>query len=286
MIVVTGATGRFGRQVIEHLLLRGVPAAQVVAAARTPAKAAGLAALGVEVRTADYDRPETLSAAFAGADKVLLVSSTGSDATRVAQHRSAIDAAVTSGVDLVAYTSVTRAPTNPMGLARVHRATEQAIADAGLPAVVLRNGWYTENHTAALPGAVARGTLTGSAGDGRIAFATRADLAEAAAAVLTLDDQAGKTYDLTGDTAWTLSELAAEAAAQSGTPLPYVDLPAEQYRQILHRAGLPEPAVDLIVDADVQISRGALAHVTSDLTSLLGRPTTPLSVTVAQTLRA
>ncbi|WP_330321064.1 NAD(P)H-binding protein [Streptomyces clavifer] len=286
MIVVTGATGRFGRQVIEHLLLRGVPAAQVVAAARTPAKAAGLAALGVEVRTADYDRPETLSAAFAGADKVLLVSSTGSDATRVAQHRSAIDAAATSGVDLVAYTSVTRAPTNPMGLARVHRATEQAIADAGLPAVVLRNGWYTENHTAALPGAVARGTLTGSAGDGRIAFATRADLAEAAAAVLTLDDQAGKTYDLTGDTAWTLSELAAEAAARSGTPLPYVDLPAEQYRQILHRAGLPEPAVDLIVDADVQISHGALAHVTSDLTSLLGRPTTPLSVTVAQTLRA
>ncbi|MEU2979917.1 SDR family oxidoreductase [Streptomyces hirsutus] len=285
MIVVTGATGQLGRQVIEHLLLRGVPAAQVVAAARTPAKAAGLAALGVEVRTADYDRPETLSAAFAGADKVLLVSSTGSDATRIAQHRSAIDAAAKSGVGLFAYTSVTRAPTNPMGLARVHRATEQAIADAGLPAVVLRNGWYTENHTAALPGAVARGTLTGSAGDGRIASATRADLAEAAAVVLTLDDQAGKAYDLTGDTAWTLPELAAEAAAQSGTPLAYTDLPAEQYRQILHQAGLPEPAVDLIVDADVQISHGALDHVTSDLTTLLGRPATPLSVTVAQTLR-
>ncbi|MFC1228463.1 MULTISPECIES: SDR family oxidoreductase [Streptomyces] len=286
MIVVTGATGQFGRQVIEHLLLRGVPAGQVVAAARTPAKAAGLAALGVEVRTADYDRPETLMAAFAGADKVLLVSSTGSDATRIAQHRSAIDAAARSGVGLFAYTSVTRAPTNPMGLARVHRATEQAVADAGLPAVVLRNGWYTENHTAALPGAVARGTLAGSAGDGRIASATRADLAEAAAVVLTLDDQAGKTYDLTGDTAWTLPELAAEAAAQSGTPLGYTDLPAEQYRRILHQAGLPDPAVDLIVDADVQISHGALAHVTGDLTTLLGRPATPLSATVAQSLRA
>ncbi|WP_326756212.1 SDR family oxidoreductase [Streptomyces hirsutus] len=285
MIVVTGATGQFGHQVIEHLLLRGVPAAQVVAAARTPAKAAGLAALGVEVRTADYDRPETLMAAFAGADKVLLVSSTGSDATRIAQHRAVIDAAAKSGVGLFAYTSVTRAPTNPMGLARVHRATEQAIAESGLPAVILRNGWYTENHTAALPGAVARGALTGSAGDGRIASATRADLAEAAAVVLTLDDQAGKTYDLTGDTAWTLPELAAEAAAQSGTPLAYTDLPAEQYRQILHQAGLPEPAVDLIVDADVQISHGALDHVTGDLTTLLGRPATPLSATVAQSLR-
>lgn len=285
MIVITGATGQFGRQVIEHLLHRGVRAGQVAAAVRDPDKAAGHAALGVEVRLADYDRPQTLSDAFAGADKVLLVSSTGPDNTRIAQHRAAIDAAAEAGVNLFAYTSVTRAPTNPMGLAHVHRATEQAIADAGLPAVVLRNGWYTENHTAALPGAIARGTLTGSAGDGRIASATRADLAEAAAVVLTRDDQAGKIYDLTGDTDWTLAELAAETAAQSGTPLAYTDLPAEQYRQILHRAGLPAPAVDLIVDADVQISHGALAHVTSDLTTLLGRPTTPLSTTVAHTLR-
>ncbi|MFD5056310.1 Rossmann-fold NAD(P)-binding domain-containing protein [Streptomyces tendae] len=147
------------------------------------------------------------------------VSSTGSDTTRIAQHRAVVDAASKSGVALFAYTPVTRAPTNPMGLARVHRSTEHAIADAGLPAVVLRNGGYTENHTAALPGAVARGTLTGSAGDGRIAFASRADLAEAAAAVLTLEDQTGKTYALTGDSAWTLSDLAAEAAAQSGTPI-------------------------------------------------------------------
>ncbi|MFF7331988.1 NAD(P)H-binding protein [Streptomyces sp. NPDC090306] len=285
MIVVTGATGQFGRQVIEHLLLRGVPAGQVVAAVRTPAKAAAVADLGVVVRTADYDHPETLPAAFAGADKVLLVSSTGPDAARVAQHRAVIDAVSKHGVSLFAYTSVTQAPTNPMGLARVHRATERAVTDAGLPAVVLRNGWYTENHTAALPLAIARGTLTGSAGDGRIASASRADLAEAAAAVLTLDEQAGKTYDFTGDTAWTLSELAAEAAAQSGTPLGYTDLPAERYRQILNQAGLPEAAVDLIVDADVQISQGALAHVTSDLSNLLGRPATPLSVTVAQTLR-
>jgi NAD(P)H dehydrogenase (quinone) len=285
MIVITGATGQFGRQVVEHLLHHGVPAGQVVAAVRSPAKAAGLAALGVEIRHADYDHPQTLLTAFAGADKVLLVSSTGPDATRITQHRAAIDAAATVGVEVFAYTSVTRAPTNPMGLAYVHRVTEQALAESGLPAVVLRNGWYTENHTAALPGAVARGVLAGSAGNGRIASATRADLAEAAAVVLTRSDQAGKTYDLTGDTAWTLAELAAEAAAQSGTPLTYTDLPAEQYRQILHQAELPDATIDLIVDADVQISHGALAHVTSDLTALLGRPATPLSTTIAQTLR-
>lgn len=284
MFVVTGATGHFGFQVIEHLIRSGVPASRIVAAVRTPAKATGLANLGVEIRAADYDRPATLEAAFTGADKILLVSSTGSDEVRLAQHRAAIDVADKAGVSLFAYTSVTGAPTNPMGLARVHRATEQAITDSGLPAVLLRNGWYTENHTAALPRAVADGVLAGSAGRGRIASATRAELAEAAARVLTLDDQAGRIYDLTGDTAWTLPELAAEAAARTGGPVTYTDLPAEQYRRILHRAGLPGPAVELIVDADVHISHGALAHTTSDLSRLLGRPTASLTQAVAQAL--
>lgn len=284
MIVVTGATGQYGHKVIEHLLQRGVPAAQIVAAVRTPAKASGLLTLGVEVRHADYDLPETLSAAFAGADKLLLVSSTGSDRVRIAQHRAAIDAAAKANVSVIAYTSVTRAPTNPMTLARVHRDTEQALTTSGLPAVLLRNGWYTENHTAPLPGAVARGILAGSAGRGRIASAARADLAEAAAVILTLDNQAGKIYDLTGDTAWTLEELAAETAAQSGKPLTYTDLPAEQFRCMLTQAGLPSHTADLIVDADLYISHGALAHVTSDLRHILGRPTIPLAAVVAQTL--
>ncbi|WP_093797104.1 SDR family oxidoreductase [Streptomyces sp. Wb2n-11] len=286
MIVVTGATGQFGRQVIEHLLQRGVPAGQIAAAVRTPAKAADLAALGVDIRLADYERPETLLTAFAGADKLLLVSSTGPDDTRIVQHRAAVDAAAKTGVGLIAYTSVTGAPTNPLGLARVHRDTEQAIDDSGLPAVLLRNGWYTENYTATLPDAVARGAIAGSAGQGRIASATRADFAEAAAVVLTRDDQAGKVYDLTGDAAWSLPELAAESAAQSGKPVAYADLPAEQYRQILTGAGLPGFVTDLIVDADVQVSQGALAGVTTDLSGLLGRPTTPLSTAVTQALAA
>jgi NAD(P)H dehydrogenase (quinone) len=284
MIVVTGATGQYGRKVIEHLLQRGVPAARIAAVVRTPAKANDLVALGVEVRQADYDVPESLPVAFAGADKLLLVSSTGSDTVRIAQHRAAIDAAAEANVSLIAYTSVTRAPTNPMTLARVHRDTEQAVAASGLPAVLLRNGWYTENHTATLPDAVARGTLVGSAGRGRIASAARADLAEAAAVILTRDHQAGKIYDLTGDTAWTLEELAAECAAQSGKPVTYTDLPAEQYWRILTQAGLPSYTADLIVDADLYISHGALTHVTSDLSHILGRPTMPLATVVAQTL--
>jgi NAD(P)H dehydrogenase (quinone) len=286
MIVVTGATGQFGRQVVENLLERGVPADRIVVAVRTPAKAAGLAAQGVKIRLANYEQPQTLLAAFDGADKLLLVSSTGPDDARIAQHRAAVEAAAKTNVGLIAYTSVTAAPISTLGLARVHRDTEQAIAEAGLPAVLLRNGWYTENYTATLPDAVARGAIAGSAGQGRIASATRADFAEAAAVVLTRDDEAGKVYDLTGDTAWSLPELAAETSAQSGRPVTYADLPAEQYRQILAGAGLPDFVTDLIVDADVQISRGALAHVTTDLGELLGRPTTPLSTAVTQALTA
>lgn len=281
MIVVTGATGQFGRQAVTHLIRLGVPATEIAAAVRTPAKAADL---GVEVREADYDRPETLVPAFTGADALLLVSSTGPDDQRIVQHRAAVTAAQQAGVGLIAYTSIVEADTNPIGLARVHLDTERAIAESGLPAVLLRNGWYTENHTVALPDAVERGVLAGSAGDGRIASAARADYAEAAAVVLTLDGQAGTVYELTGDTSWSLTQLAAEAAAASGKPVSYADLPPEEYARILTSAGLPGFAVDLVVDADVQTSRGALATVTGDLSRLLGRPTTPLSTTVAAAL--
>jgi NAD(P)H dehydrogenase (quinone) len=285
MIVVTGATGQLGRQVVEHLLKRGVPAGGITAAVRTPDRAADLADRGVRVREADYDRPETLRAAFAGADKILLVSSNGPDDERIVQHRAAVEAAREAGVALLAYTSILGAAASPLALARVHRDTEQAIADSGLPAVVLRNGWYTENCTAALAGAVERGALAGSAGTGRIASAACADFAEAAAAVLTTGDQAGRVYELTGDTTWSMPELAAEAAARSGRPVTYTNLPADRYHQVLTSAGLPGFVADLLVDADVHISRGALATVTPDLSRLLGRPTTPLSATVGEALQ-
>ncbi|MDT0264798.1 NAD(P)H-binding protein [Streptomyces sp. DSM 44915] len=284
MIVVTGATGGLGNGVVRGLLARGVPAGEVVAAVRAPEKAADLAALGVTVRHADYDRPETLEPAFAGAAKLLLVSSVGTDEVRLAQHRAVLAAAGRAGVRLLAYTSLVEADTNPLGLAGTHRATERAIAESGLPHVLLRNGWYTENYLWRLPAAVARGELLGSGGEGRVAAAARADFAEAAAEVLTLDDQAGRVYELTGDTAWTAAELAAEAAAATGRPVAYRDIPGEEYAATLAAAGLPPFAVDLFVDADLRVSEGALATVSDDLAKLLGRPTTPLAASVAAAL--
>lgn len=286
MIVVTGATGQYGRLAVDHLIKRAVPAEQIVAAVRDPQRAADLAARGVQIREADYTDQASLIKAFTGADKLLFVSSNGPDEARVHQHRTVVEAARTAGVGLVAYTSVLAAETNPLGLAAVHRDTERTLAASGLDTVLLRNGWYTENHTASLAGAVDRGAIVGSAGTGRIASAARADYAEAAAAVLTAEEpQAGKVYELTGDTAWTMADLAAEATAVAGKPVSYTDLPAERYAEILTGAGLPGFLVDLLVDSDVKISQGALATVTGDLPALLGRPATGLHDAVVAALR-
>ncbi|MDA0566837.1 SDR family oxidoreductase [Streptomonospora sp. S1-112] len=285
MIVVTGATGQLGRLVVDHLLRRGVPAGEVVAAVRAPERAAGLAARGVVVREADYDRPDTLAPAFAGADKLLFVSSSGPDDLRVPQHRAVVEAAQAAGAGLVAYTSIVNAGANPLSLARVHRATEKFLAASGLPTVLVRNNWYTENRTAGLAAAVEHGAIAGSAGAGRIASASRADFAEAAAVVLTSDVAAGAVYELTGDTAWSLPEFAAEVSAASGREVAYTDLPPERYADLLAGAGVPGFMVEALVDADVRTAEGALAHVTTDLSDLLGRPTTPLAETVAEALK-
>ena len=285
MIVVTGATGQLGRLVIDALL-RTQPAGSIVAAVRTPAKAADLAARGVQVRQADYARPETLGPALAGADRLLLISSS-EVGRRTAQHRAVIDAAVAAGVKLVAYTSLLHADTSPLGLAAEHVQTEAAIAASGLPSVLLRNGWYSENYAAGLPGALARGTLYGAAGEGRIASASRQDFAEAAAAVLTAaEPQAGKVYELAGDSSYPLAGLAAEAARQSGKPLAYQDLPEAAYRDVLLQAGLPAPVAALLADSDAGAAKGGLFDDGHVLGRLIGRPTTPIAQTVAATLAA
>lgn len=192
MIVVTGATGQLGQLVVQSLL-ETVPAGQIVAAVRNPPKAADLAAKGVVVRKADYEDPTTLEAAFAGADKVLLISSSELG-KRAAQHKAAIAAAVHAKVKLLVYTSVLHADTSPLGLAKEHLETELAIKASGLPYVLLRNGWYTENYTASVPAALAHGAVMGCAKDGRVSSAARADYAVAAAKVLTSADHANKTY--------------------------------------------------------------------------------------------
>lgn len=282
MIVVTGASGQLGRLVIESLLQK-LPAGEIVAAVRSPEKLADLAARGVQIRPADYDRPETLDAALAGADKLLLIS--GNEVgRRVPQHKAVIDAAKRAGVKLLAYTSLLHADTSPLPLAAEHEETERLIAESGLPAVILRNGWYTENYTAGVPTALQLGAVFGCAGDGRIASAARADFAEAAAAVLTRDDQGGKIHELAGDDAYTLSDLAAEIARQSGKAIAYRNLPEADYRAALIGAGLPDWLATLLAESDTGASRGGLDDASRTLSALIGRPTTPLAESVKAAL--
>jgi NAD(P)H dehydrogenase (quinone) len=283
MIVITGASGQLGRLVIAHLL-ETVPASQIIAAARDPKKLADLAAKGVQVRQADYAQPATLERAFEGAEKVLLISSS-EVGQRVAQHQAVIDAAKHAGVKLLGYTSVLHADTSALGLAEEHRQTEAALADAGVPTVVLRNGWYHENYTAGVAHAVANGAHFGSARDGRISSASRDDYAAAAAVVLTSsENQAGKVYELAGDASYTLSDFAAEIARQAGKRVVYTDLPEADYKAALLQAGLPVFVAELLANSDAAAAKGALFDDGRQLSRLLARPTTPLSASIAQAL--
>ncbi len=279
MIVVTGATGQLGRLVIAALLKK-VPAAEIVAAVRNVEKAKDLAESGIQVRYADYSQPASWDEALKGADKVLLISSS-EIGQRANQHRSVIDAAKRTGVKLLAYTSVLHAGISPLGLAAEHRETEALLSASGVPFVLLRNGWYTENYTAGAPAALAHGGVYGCAGDGRISSAARADYAEAAAVVLTSENQAGRVYELAGDTSYTLRELAAEISRQSGKSIGYVNLPQAEYKDILIKVGLPEVIAELLADSDTGASQAALFDDSHQLSKLIGRPTTSLATAIA-----
>lgn len=274
MIVITGASGQLGRLVIEALLKK-VPAAEIVAAVRNPEKVADLATRGVQVRLADYDQPASLAAAFTGASKLLLISAS-EVGRRVPQHRAVIDAAKAAGVSLLAYTSILHADTSPLPLAAEHKETENLIRASGLPAVILRNGWYTENYVAAIPAALQYGVVLGSAGRGRIASAARADYADAAAAVLTQENQAGRIYELAGDESYTLGELADEITRKSGKAVAYQDLPESELKAALLGAGLPDFLATLLAESDVGASKGGLFDDSQQLSALIGRPTTLL----------
>ncbi|MFJ7158432.1 SDR family oxidoreductase [Streptomyces sp. NPDC101118] len=281
-IVVTGATGALGRLVIDELLDR-VPAGEIAAVVRDEAKAAGLAARGVELRVADYDRPESLAGAFRAGDRVLLIS--GNEiGRRVAQHTAVIEAARAAGVAQLAYTGILGGPEADFELAAEHKETETAILASGLPYTFLRNGWYHENYTANLGAVLEHGAVVGSAGDGRIASAARADYAAAAAAVLTGEGHLNAVYELSGDHAWSLAEYAAEVAAQSGRAVVHSDVPAAAHLEVLKGAGLPEGFAAVLVDVDAAISRGALAGTGGDLRRLIGRPTTPVAEAISRAL--
>ena len=222
------------------------------------------------------DQPASLVAAFKGADKLLLISAS-EVGHRVPQHRAVIDAAKAAGVGLLAYTSILHADTSPLPLAAEHKETENLIRASGLPAVILRNGWYTENYVAGVPTALQYGVLLGSAGQGRIASAARADYAEAAAAVLTQESQAGRIYELAGDESYTLGELAHEIHRQSGKAVAYQDLPENEFKTALLGAGLPDFLATLLAESDVGAAKGGLFDDGRQLSALINRPTTPLT---------
>ena len=283
MIAITGASGQLGRLVIDNLLTR-TDASNIVALIRNPAKAAELEALGVTVRIADYDKPETLPAALSGVKKLLLIS--GSEVgQRFPQHSAVIKAASDAGLELFAYTSLLKAMESPMILAQEHQQTEDAIRASGLPTVILRNGWYTENLLGGLDHELASGKVSGASASGRWSTAARRDYAEAAAAVLTsTESQVGKVYELAGDQGFTLEEFAAALSKLSGKEVVYNNLDAQAYEQALLQAGLPAGFAGILVDAQVQAAAGWLADDSGSLSGLIGRPSTPLDESLAAVL--
>jgi NAD(P)H dehydrogenase (quinone) len=279
-IGITGATGHLGRLVVEKMKAK-TGAENLVALVRSPQKAADL---GIEAREADYDMPETLERALEGIDTLLLIS--GSEVgKRAEQHQHVIDAAKKAGVKRIVYTSLLHADTSSLSLASEHLATEKALKNSGIPHTLLRNGWYTENYTNSIPGALEGGAFIGSAGDGKISSASRADFADAAVTVLTSEGHDGKVYELAGDEAYTLSELAAEVSRQSGKDVPYKNLPEADYAAALTSFGLPDGLAKAIAGWDVSVSRDDVYDDSRQLSKLIGRPTTPLKDTVRDALQ-
>jgi NAD(P)H dehydrogenase (quinone) len=280
-IAITGATGHLGRLVIQKLKEKGTTDT-IIGLVRSPEKANDL---GIETRLADYEKLDTLNVALQGIDTLLLIS--GSEVgKRAAQHQNVIAAAKHAGVKWIVYTSLLHADTSTLSLAGEHRATEQTLKEAGIAHTILRNGWYTENYTNSIGGALAGGAFIGSASEGKISSAARADFADAAVAVLTGSGHEGKVYELAGDEAYTLQDLAAEISRQTGKTIPYKNLPQEEYAAALASFGVPDGFAQAIAGWDVSASQGDLFDDSHQLSKLIGHPTTPLSTTVAEAMKS
>ncbi len=283
VIGITGATGQLGRLVVEQLKNQGL-GGQIVALVRDPAKASDL---GIEARLADYNRPDTLDTAFAGIDRLLLISSNDLSAPgqRAKQHEAVIEAAKRARVQLIAYTSLLHAERWTLPFAEDHKATEKSLKESGLPFVILRNGWYIENYTAFLDGVLKAGVLLSSSREGKISWATRRDYAAAAAAVMSGEGHAGKTYELAGDHADTLPDLADELSRQTGGNLRYVELTESEHFAFLEKAGIPGIWASMIVLPETYgMAEGLLFDDSRTLSALTGKPTTALKQAVADAL--
>ncbi len=278
MIAITGATGLLGQHVIENLL-QTVPANQIVAFARDVKKGASLSQKGVLVRQADYNDKASLITALQGVDKLLLISSS-EVGKRTIQHRNVIEAAKSADVQFIAYTSILHADRSPLSLHVEHVETEKMLADSGISYTLLRNGWYTENYLASVPAALEHGVFLGAAGDGKIASATRADYALAAARVISEEGHIDKVYELAGDEAWTLEQLAKELTKQSGKQVVYNNLSQADFVAALKTAGLPDKLSNMLADSDIGASKGGLFDDSHTLSKLIGRRTTTLAESI------
>lgn len=278
MIAITGATGLLGQHVIENLL-QTVPANQIVAFARDVKKGSSLSQKGVLVRQADYNDKASLITALQGVDKLLLISSS-EVGKRTIQHRNVIEAAKSADVQFIAYTSILHADRSPLSLHVEHVETEKMLADSGISYTLLRNGWYTENYLASVPAAIEHGVFLGAAGDGKIASATRADYALAAARVISEERHIGKVYELAGDEAWTLEQLAKELTKQSGKQVIYNNLSQADFVAALKTAGLPDKLSNMLADSDIGASKGGLFDDSHTLSKLIGRRTTTLAESI------
>ena len=281
-IAITGATGQLGNLVIEQLL-QLTTAQNIIALVRNVDKAEHFKAQGIELREFDYDRPETLVPALSGIDKLLLISA-NEIGRRTPQHQAVIDAAKVAGVPYIAYTSLLRADTSPLGLAQEHRETEKLIQDSGITYTFLRNNWYSENYLAGVAHTIETGTLFGAAQDGRISSASRIDYAEAAAKVLTSTGHENKTYELAGSESFTKADLAQFISQATHKPVIYQNLSADDLRQGLIQASLPSHLIDVIVDADVQTAKGAMYSNSKDLEQLIGHKTTSIQDSIKAAL--
>ncbi|MBI6282271.1 SDR family oxidoreductase [Proteus mirabilis] len=278
MIAITGATGLLGQHVIENLL-QTVPANQIVAFARDVKKGSSFSQKGVLVRQADYNDKASLITALQGVDKLLLISSS-EVGKRSIQHRNVIEAAKSADVQFIAYTSILHADRSPLSLHVEHVETEKMLADSGISYTLLRNGWYTENYLASVPAAIEHGVFLGAAGDGKIASATRADYALAAARVISEEGHIGKVYELAGDEAWTLEQLAKELTKQSGKQVIYNNLSQADFVAALKTAGLPDKLSNMLADSDIGASKGGLFDDSHTLSKLIGRRTTTLAESI------
>ena len=281
-IAITGATGQLGQLVIQQLL-QLTPAENIIALVRDLDKAEHFKTQGIELREFDYDRSETLVAALSGVDKLLLISA-NEIGRRTPQHQAVVAAAKVAGVPYLAYTSLLRADTSPLGLAQEHRETEKLIRDSGLRYTFLRNNWYNENYLAGMAHSIEIATLFGAAQEGRISSVSRIDYAEAAAKVLTSTGHDYKTYELAGSESFNLPELAAYIGQATNQDIIYQNLNAEEYTQALTQAGLPAGLVDVIVDADIQSIQAAMYSDSKDLEQLIGRKTTRIQEAIKAAL--